>query len=136
MKDARGGQEVRREVSETIPGGVVLWAAAPKHTSPETFHMVTKRTETRDIGRHRVVGEVTAHHSAQPCSLLRDRFVHASPQFFLDGSQLGTHPVSPRLPFKLEEAPPGASTVRTLQESFKSGIRGLPRCLATPPGRP
>ncbi len=56
-----------------------------------------------------MVGEVAAHHLAQPLSLLRNRFVHASPQFFLDGSQLGPHAVPARLPLKLEEALAGAA---------------------------
>ena len=110
MKDARGGQKVRRKVSESIPGGVVLLAAALKRTSPEVHDMVPKCTQTRDVGWHRVVSEVSAHHLAQPLTLLRDRFVHTSPQFFLDGSQLGPHPVPARLPLELEEAPSGVAT--------------------------
>ena len=110
MKDARCGQKVRRESSESIPGGVVLLAATLKRTSPKVHDMVPKRTQACDVGWHRVVGEVTAHHLAQPLTLLRDRFMHASPQFFLDGSQLGPHPVPARLPLKLEEAPSGAAT--------------------------
>ena len=109
MKDARGGQKVRRKASESIPGGVVLLAAALKRTSPEVHDMVPKCTQTRDVGWHRVVSEVSAHHLAQPLTLLRDRFVHTSPQFFLDGSQLGPHPVPARLPLKLEEALSGAA---------------------------
>src|SRR5438105_1474394 len=101
MKDARYGQEVRREASESFAGGVVLLAAALKRTSPEVHDMVPKCTQARDVGWHRVEGEVTAHHVAQPLTLLRDRFVHTSPLFFLDGSQLGPHPVLARLPLKL-----------------------------------
>ena len=110
MKNARCGQKVSRKASESSPGGVVLLATALKRTSPEVHDMVPKCTQARDVGGHRVVGEVSAHHLAQPVTLLRDRFVHASPQFFLDGSQLGPHPVPARLPLKLEEAPSGAAT--------------------------
>ena len=110
MKDARDRQEVRRESSESIPGGVVLLAATLKRASPEVHDMVPKRTQARDVGGYRVVGEVAAHHLTQPLSLLRDRFVHTAPQFGLDGSQLRTHPIPARLPLKLEEAPSGAAT--------------------------
>src|ERR1700676_960987 len=110
MEDARDRQEVRCESSDSIPSGVVLLAATLKRTSPEVHDMVPKCTQACDVGWYRVVGKVAAHHLAQPLTLLRDRFMHTSPQFFLDGSQLGTHPVPARLPLKLEEAPSGAAT--------------------------
>ena len=71
MKDARCGQKVRRETSESIPSGVVLLAAALKRTSPKVHDMVPKCTQACDVGWHCVVGEVTAHHLAQPLTLLR-----------------------------------------------------------------
>jgi hypothetical protein len=45
MKDARCGQKVRRESSESIPGGVVLLAAARERTSPKVHDMVPKGTQ-------------------------------------------------------------------------------------------
>src|SRR6516165_2839654 len=70
--------------------------------------VVPKCAQACGVGGHRMVCEIAAHHAPQPLSLLRDRFVHSSPQFFLDGSQLGTHPVPARLPLKLEAALAGA----------------------------
>ncbi len=35
--------------------------------------------------------------------------MHASPQFFLDDSQLGAHPITARLPLQLEVTPAGAA---------------------------
>jgi hypothetical protein len=86
MKDAWSGQKVRRDASDSIPGGVVLLTATLERTPPEVHDMVSKRTQACDIGWYRVVGEVPAHHSAQPSALLRDWFMHSSSQFFLDGS--------------------------------------------------
>ena len=71
--------------------------------------MVSKCTQACDVGWYRVVGEVAAYHLTQPLAMLRDRLVQTSPQFLLDGSQLGTHPVPARLPLELEEALSGAA---------------------------
>jgi hypothetical protein len=36
--------------------------------------------------------------------------MHSSLQFFLNGSQPGSHPISARLPLELEDAPSGPAT--------------------------
>src|ERR1700676_237456 len=110
MEVERKREGDRLESSGSIPSGVVLLAATLKRTSPEVHDMVPKSAQACDGGGHRVVGVVTTHHFAQPLTLLRDRFMHTSPQCVLDGPQLGPHPVPARLPLKLEEAPSGAAT--------------------------
>jgi hypothetical protein len=109
MKNARDGQKGGRQNTEPRPGCMILLAAASERAPPQVLNVVSKCTQACDVGWYRVVGEVAAHHLPQPLAPLRNRLVQTSPQFLLDGSQLGTHPVPARLPLELEEALSGAT---------------------------
>ena len=56
---------------------------------PEPFDVVPESGEGRGIGGNRVVGEVPAHHLAQPSALLRNRSMAALAQTILDLLELG-----------------------------------------------
>ena len=61
----------------------------------------------------------------------RRRLVHSSLQFFLNGSQSGSHPISTRLPLELEDAPTGSRTA--MVNPRKLNVSGLPAVLGARP---
>src|SRR5271169_2706476 len=74
------------------------------------------------IRRHGMIGEVACHDLPQPQALLRNRGVEAPSQLLLDGSELGSHAITPRLPSELEVAAPGlGANMRKAQE--REGVR-------------
>jgi hypothetical protein len=86
MKDSQGRQKSRHELRGTIPRCAILLTASPKRAPPEIGHVVSKRTQALGVGRHRMVRKIAAHHLSQPSALLWNRFMHSSPQLFLNGA--------------------------------------------------
>jgi hypothetical protein len=55
MKDARFGEAVFGELSDLLPGHLMLLAAPPERTPPEVDDMVSEGPECRSVGWHCVV---------------------------------------------------------------------------------
>ena len=102
MSDTNGGQKSRHELRDTKPRRSVPLTTSPKRSSPQGTDVVPKCTQALGIGRNRVIRKIATHHLSQPSALLRDRFMHSSPQSFFDGPQPGPHPISTRFAFEKE----------------------------------
>jgi hypothetical protein len=80
MKDARPGQPFCGDASDTIPRRAILVTAAVKRAPPQIEDVVSERIEAVEVGRNRVVSEVTADHATEPLTLAADRFMPSLPQ--------------------------------------------------------
>src|ERR1700681_3737721 len=110
MKDTRQRQIGCRQSRDSLPRRPVLLAATPKRPPPKCSDVEAERGQTRVVGWHGVVLEVTTHHLAQPPPLHWDRVMHSPLEFPFQSTQLDTHPITARLAVKQEEAPTGATT--------------------------
>jgi hypothetical protein len=98
MKDAGLGQELSRKLSYPLLCRPVSLAPALERSLPKIHDIVPKGAQGFAVCRHSMIREVSAYDLSQPLTLQWDRFVHSSLQFFLNGSQSGSHPISTRLP--------------------------------------
>src|SRR5690242_5959455 len=83
--------------------------------------MSPEGTQCRIVGRHRVIGEVSADDLRQPSSLLGNGLVHSPSQFLLDLLELCPHAVASRLPSKQEVA----TTAAAANEGEAQELEGL-----------
>ncbi len=110
MKDAGKRQELCREFSYPIPSSAIPLTSLTKRASPEIDCVVPESPEAFAISRNRMICKVSADDLSKPFSLDRYAFVHSPLQLLFDRSQPCPHPISARLPFKLEGAPAGSAT--------------------------
>jgi hypothetical protein len=110
MKDTGQRQEFCREFSYPIPRSAIPLTSLHKRASPEIDCVVPESPEAFAISRNRMIRKVSADDLSKPFSLDRYGFVHSPLQLLFDRSQLCPHPISARLPFKLEGAPAGSAT--------------------------
>jgi hypothetical protein len=110
MKDTGQGQELCREFSYPIPSSAIPLTSLHKRASPEIDCVVPESPEAFAISRNRVIRKVSADDLSKPFSLDRYGFVHSPLQLLFDRSQPCPHPISARLPFKLEGTPAGSAT--------------------------
>ena len=100
-----------------VPRQVVTLAATTQHRSPQITHCFAKSAQCRAVHGHPVIAEVSQQDRAQVRSLFPNGRVHASPQFLLQGPQLGLPPLAHRLSQHREVSFPGFSAaVRKPQE--------------------
>ena len=116
MTDMSRREPPRNKTLHAVPGQVTLTATA-QHRSPQVTHRFAKGTQRRTIQGHSVISKVAQQDRAQVCSLLRNRHVHASPQFLSQGPQLGLPPLPHRLSQYREASLPGFSA--TMRETQK-----------------
>src|SRR6266581_2776666 len=105
----RLGQPVIGDPLHPLPGRAVLLAASAKRLPPEADDDVAEAAECMAVGRHGVVVEPAGDDLPQPAPLFGYRLMPASPEFLLERTQLGAHPVAPRLPLEQEAAASGAA---------------------------
>jgi len=82
------------------PIGPALLSPASECPAPESYHPITKYTESAQVSWDRVVVEVTLYDRLEPFPRLRRRIVHTRSQLLLDFLQLGCHALGDR--FALE----------------------------------
>jgi hypothetical protein len=75
----------------------VALAAAPQRPVPVPRDLFSECRHGGDVAGNRVVGDVPAHHAAQPLSLLWDGPVTALPEQGVHLAQLGRHSLRDRL---------------------------------------
>lgn len=64
MKNARSRHKGGRKPGNALPCGVILLTAAPKRSSPEIDHILTKRIEAIGIGWYRVIYRLVSYRLA------------------------------------------------------------------------
>src|SRR5664279_341307 len=72
MRDAGGREPPRFEPAHPVPGQAVALAPAPQRPTPVPRNLLAECRHGVDVAGNRVVGDVSAHHAAQPVSLLGD----------------------------------------------------------------
>jgi hypothetical protein len=97
MTNVGHGKPVLDVTSQAAPRQVVALAATAQDRTPQVTDGLPKRTQRRPIHRHSVIPEVAQQDRAQVRSLFPNGRVHASPQFLLQGPQLGLPPLPHRL---------------------------------------
>jgi hypothetical protein len=80
MGDARLREPSIREGDDPFPRGPVLLSAPRQRAQPVADHVRSERPQSSRVGRHRVIGEESALHLAQPAALFADRRMQPSPQ--------------------------------------------------------
>src|SRR5256885_7240410 len=70
MRDPGGREPPCFESAHPLPGQAVTLAAAPKRPAPVPRDLISESRHCGDVAGNRVVGDVTAHHTAQPFSPL------------------------------------------------------------------
>ena len=122
----------RNIAPHTAPWQVVTLAATTQYRPPKVADCVAKSAQGRPVHGHSVVPEVTQQDRAQVRPLFPHGRVHASPQLFLQSSQLGLPPLAHRLSQYREVSFPGfPATVRKTQEveRFRRAAAALPPIL-------
>src|SRR5271166_3788043 len=97
MRDAGGREPPCFESAHPLPGHPVALAAAPKRPVPVPRDLFAECRHGLDVAGDRVVGGVSAHHAAQPLSLLWDGPVPALHEQGVHLAQLGRHFLRDRL---------------------------------------
>jgi hypothetical protein len=100
VENTRAREPVVRQLANPLPVHRILLAPSPKRTMPQGGDIVAEGLQRVAVRRHRVVVEK----ASKPAPLLRDRLVHALPQFLLDLQELRPHSVPSGPPLE-EEAP-------------------------------
>src|SRR5512134_3720263 len=100
---------------------MILLAASSKRAPPQVRDVVAERSQGPAIGRHGMVGEEAGNDLPQPLPLLGDRLVPSPPHLLLDLPELGSHAVTPGLPFDQEVAP----TALAADEGKAQEVEGL-----------
>src|SRR6201997_1980564 len=85
------------EPSHAVPCQVIALAAAAQDRPPQETNRTAESAQRGPVHGHSVITEVTRKNRAQIRSLFPNGCVHASPQFFFQGSQLGLPPLTHRL---------------------------------------
>src|SRR5713226_2443260 len=98
MIDAGRRQPAVDEPFHPLPRDTSSLASTCEHVMPKLAHGKAKVSESIPIAWYSVVSDVPAHNSLQPLAHVRNRFMHASPQFGLHRLQLGLHAFADRLP--------------------------------------
>src|SRR6266851_4400704 len=81
-----------------VPEDPAVLTTSRQRAMPEPARVEPKQVERRSVHGHPVVADVSLDHRAQPLTHLRDRVVHASPEFGGDLTQLSLQPRTNRLP--------------------------------------
>ncbi len=71
------GQPAVKQTAHALPRKARLLAATPERAVPVATHMVTKRTQRRQIRRHTVITIVSLDHRPQPLANFGHRIVHS-----------------------------------------------------------
>src|ERR1700733_900144 len=100
VENTRAREPVVRQLANPLPVHRILLAPSPKRTMPQGGDIVAEGLQRVAVRRHRVVVEK----ASKPAPLLRDRLVHALPQFLCDLQELRPHSVPSGPPLE-EEAP-------------------------------
>src|SRR5271166_1384582 len=108
MENARRWQPPVEDRTHIPPRGAILLASAAKRPNPEFAHKMLEAAHGGDVGGHGVVVVPPDDHPLQPTSLFRDGRAPMPPEFLLDRTQLGAHPVAPRFSPKQKAAASGA----------------------------
>src|SRR5262252_8066148 len=117
MTDTSRRKPSRKVAPHTAPRQVVTLAATAKDRAPQIPHCPAEGAQRRAIHGHPVIAEVTQQDRAQVRSLFPNGCMHASPQLFFQGPQLGLPPLPHRLSQYREMPLPGfPATVRKAQE--------------------
>src|SRR5664280_2716556 len=106
MRDAGGREPPRFEPAHPAPGQAVALAPAPQRPTPVPRNLLAECRHGVDVAGNRVVGDVSAHHAAQPVSLLGDGPMTPSHDQGFHLAQLGRHSFSDRLPPQREPSSP------------------------------
>jgi hypothetical protein len=105
------------EPSHAVPGQVIALAATAQDRPPQETHRTAEGAQRGPVHGHSVITEVTRKNRAQIRSLFPNGCVHASPQFFFPGSQLGLPPLTHRRSQYREVSLPGfPAALRKTQE--------------------
>jgi hypothetical protein len=103
--------------SHAVPCQVIALAATAQDRPPQETNCSAGGTQHRTVHGHSVITEVTRKYRAQIRSLFPNGCVHASPQFFFQGPQLGLPPLAHRLSQYREVSLPGfPAAMRKTQE--------------------
>jgi hypothetical protein len=105
MKNAGKRQELSREFGNPIPSSAIPLTSLHKRASPEIDCVVPESPEASAISRNRMIRKVSADDLSKPFPLDQYGVVHSPLQLLFDRSQPCPHPISARLPFKLEGTP-------------------------------
>ena len=100
MERTRNRKPSLGQSAHSGPVGPALLSPATECPAPESYHPITKYTESARVSRDRVVVEVTLYDRLEPFPRLRRRIVHTHSQLLLDFFQLGCHALGDR--FALE----------------------------------
>src|SRR6516164_6183480 len=100
MERTRNRKPSLGQSAHSGPVGPALLSPATECPAPESYHPITKYTESARVSRDRVVVEVTLYDRLEPFPRLRRRIVHTRSQLLLDFFQLGCHALGDR--FALE----------------------------------
>src|SRR6267142_4582092 len=122
-------QPAVKQTVHAFPRKARLLAATPERAVPVATHMVTKRTQRRQVRRHTVITIVSRHHRPQPLANFCYGLVHSSAQFRFDRLQLGAFPLTHRAP-QYREHPVASLLPADVREAKKVECLRLP--LATP----
>ena len=105
------------EPSHAVPCQVIALAATAQDRPPQETNRAAEGGQRGSVQGHSVLSEVTRKNRAQIRSLFPNGRVHASPQFFFQGSQLGLPPLTHRLSQYREVSLPGfPAAMRKTQE--------------------
>ena len=107
----------RNIAPHAAPRQVVSLAATAQDRPPEITHCLAKSAQGRAVHGHPVIAEVSQQDRAQVRSLFPNGRVQASPQFLLQGPQLGLPPLAHRLSqYREMPLPSLAAAMRKTQE--------------------
>ena len=127
MADAGGRKPPMDVLRHPAPRQVVRLTAAFESAPPQPCDLLAKDADARAIAGNAIVTDVPGNHRTQIGTLLRERQVHALPEFGFHRHQLRVQPGTHRLPPHRKPAPAGSRTaVRETQE-----VEGLRLALAT-----
>src|SRR5260370_20984642 len=106
MRDPGGREPPCFKPAHPLPGHPMALAAAPQRPAPVPRDLFSECRHGIDIAGNRVVGDVPAHHAAQPFSLLWDWPVTPPPNQGVHLSQLPRHLLPHPPPPQRASSPP------------------------------
>jgi hypothetical protein len=98
VTDADRRQPAINQPPHAVPQNSAVLAASRQRAMPEPADVEPKQVERGRVHGHPIIMDVSVDHRAQPLAHLRDRVVHASPEFGGDLTQLSLQSLANRLP--------------------------------------